>query len=230
MTKMAFEANILIVDDEQGMRDMMGVELTERGHQIIQAVNGSEALGHLERLEFDLVITDVRMPVVDGIEVLKTAKAAAPDTEVIIITGYPELESAVECVRAGAFDLVQKPFHLEDFLSSVDRAIEHRRLRVSTRLYDACQEILGGSTEKPLVERVAATAMQLLGADDVSVMLLDNSDCLRIVYASGIPEAVKAETRLALGERVAGRVALDNLPAILPEALNDDSRFKGLQS
>jgi two-component system, NtrC family, sensor kinase len=227
---MAAEANILVVDDEQGMRDMMGFELTQRGHQIVQAANGSEALGYLERSEFVLVITDVRMPLVDGIEVLKSAKAAAPNTEVIIVTGYAELESAVECLREGAFDLIQKPFHLDDFLSSVDRAIEHRRLRATTRLYEACQEILEGRKEKPLVERIAETAIRLLGADDVSVMLLDSNHCLRIVYASGIPEAVQAETRLALGERVAGRVALDNLPAILPESLRDDQRFTELES
>ncbi|MBN2495983.1 MAG: response regulator [Deltaproteobacteria bacterium] len=227
---MAIEAHILVVDDEVGMRDMLGFELGDRGHKVDLAADGAQAIEQLERAEYDLVITDVLMPNVDGVAVLKAAKEISPDTEVIVVTGYAELDSAIECLRAGACDLIQKPLHLEDLLSSVDRAIEHRRLRVTARLYQACQEMLGSGEARSLYERIAATAMELLGADDVSVMLLDSDRCLRIVHATGIPEAVQAETRVALGERVAGRVALECRPAILPAALSDDPRFEGLDS
>jgi two-component system NtrC family sensor kinase len=122
---------ILVVDDEPGIRALWRYELSSKGYDVSEAENGRAALEAMERASYDVVISDVRMPGLSGIDVLKAVRARAPGTEVIITTGYANLETAVECVRAGAFDLLQKPCQVKDLIASVERALERRRSQVN---------------------------------------------------------------------------------------------------
>jgi two-component system, NtrC family, sensor kinase len=223
-------SNILVVDDEPGMRDLLGFELGRRGHRITYACDGLEAIARLERNEFDTVITDARMPGADGLSVIKAAKESCPETEVVVVTAYADVDFAVKCLRSGASDLVRKPFDLSDLLSSVDRVLDHRRLRTIARLHEACRNVFVDADGTRLPERIARAAIELLGADDVSLMLTDATGALRIVFSTGVPTEHRATTRLALGERVAGRVAQDGIPAILPSPDGDDDRFDGVET
>lgn len=116
--------DILIAEDEKKIGDML-VELLSDDHRDITVVhNGLEAIQLMEQRSFDLLITDLMMPEVDGMEVLHQAKALYPDIQAIIITGYASLETAVQAVKEGAYDYLRKPFRLEELKISVDNACE----------------------------------------------------------------------------------------------------------
>jgi two-component system, NtrC family, sensor kinase len=219
-------ADVLVVDDEPGIRDLLELELTAIGHRVSQCADGLEAIALLERREFDLVVTDVKMPGATGIQVLKAAKALSADTEVIIVTGYADLDEAVECLRSGAFDLIHKPFELQTFHAAVEHALERRRLHPTRALSEVSEDLLCGPGL--VYERIAIAALRLLDADDVTVMLLGSDLVLRIVFATGISDAIRATTTLLIGERIAGRVALDRSPAVLPDAFANEPRFAAM--
>jgi two-component system response regulator FlrC len=114
---------ILVVDDEPNMRNALFEALTRQGHAVDLAENGLEALEKFRANSFDLVITDVRMPRVDGMEVLREIKKSSVDTPVVVVSGYGTVETAVEAMREGAFDYILKPFSLELIEETVERAL-----------------------------------------------------------------------------------------------------------
>jgi len=126
---------LLIAEDERPLRALLFEELQDAGREIKLAANGLEALDLLKEEFFDLLITDIKMPGMSGIELLKEAKRLQPHLLVIIITGYATLESAIEALKEGAYDYIRKPFSLEELRVSVDNACarillekENRRL------------------------------------------------------------------------------------------------------
>jgi len=223
-------SSILVVDDEPGIRDLLAWELRGQGHYVVTAADGAEALEEIRRAEFDLIISDVRMPRVGGLEVLRFTKETAPETEVVIATGYAEIEYAIECVRQGAFDFIQKPFHTADLLSTVSRALERRRLRRTAGLYEASRAILDGQEPQRLPELIVRLAMQAMQADDASLMLPDSDGRLYIAHSHSLSPEIRAEVRLHLSEGVAGRVAAIGEPALLPNGIAEDPRFSDLTS
>jgi len=120
---------ILIVDDEQSMREMLSIMLRKEGYDVLTAANGEMALNVLQNEIFDLVITDVRMGQVDGIEVLRAVKELSPETVVIMITAYASTETAVDAMKMGAYDYITKPFKNEEIRMVIQKALEKRRLR-----------------------------------------------------------------------------------------------------
>lgn len=122
-------AFILVVDDEQAIRFLLTEVLTKDGHNVAAAADGSIATEKLQAANYDLVITDLHMPDVDGIGVLRAAKKKQANTEVLILTGRGTVSSAVEAMRLGAFDYLTKPVDLEEFRVKVRQAIEHREMR-----------------------------------------------------------------------------------------------------
>lgn len=120
---------ILIVDDEKGMREMLSIMLNKDGHQTVMADGGQKAIKLVNQDIFDLVITDVRMPKVGGVEVLKAVKEVSPDTVVIMITAFATAETAVEAMKEGAYDYIMKPFNVDEIRHVVRNALEKRRLK-----------------------------------------------------------------------------------------------------
>jgi signal transduction histidine kinase/DNA-binding response OmpR family regulator len=232
MSRRLFDSShsILVVDDEPGIRELLAWELGEQGYEVVAAADGAEALEHVRRTEFDLIISDIRMPRVGGLDLLRSAKEIAPDTEVVIATGYAELEYAIECVRHGAFDFVQKPFHIEDLLATVSRALERRCLRRTAGLYEASRTILGTQETHRLPELITRLAMQAMNADDASLMLPDADGRLYIAHSHSLSPEVQAEVHQVMCERVAGRVAAVGEPALIPNGLAGDPRFADLTS
>jgi signal transduction histidine kinase len=156
---------ILVVDDEPGIRDLLAWELPARGHAVECAVDGIDALGVLASRDFDLVITDIRMPRMDGTSLMRAVKERAPDTEVVVTTAHADLDVALACVRAGAFDLLLKPFELDELSAIVDAALERRQMRATTALYEGCRSIINNAEPAKLPQLVADVARSLLGAD-----------------------------------------------------------------
>jgi DNA-binding NtrC family response regulator len=121
-------AQILVIDDDKAMRDACYQILSRQGYQVELAATARQGLGLLERMSFDAILLDLVMPDVDGLEALKKIKALDPEVEVVIITGYGTIQSAVECIKAGAFHFLSKPFTPDDLRNLVGRALEKRRL------------------------------------------------------------------------------------------------------
>ncbi|MCD6306403.1 MAG: sigma-54-dependent Fis family transcriptional regulator [Deltaproteobacteria bacterium] len=122
--------SVLVVDDEAAVRNGICRALSEKGIEAKAATGGQEALNRLETAPVDLLLLDIRMPDMNGIEVLKQVRARHPDTNVIMITGYPTIDSAVHCTKLGALDYLVKPFRLDDLEAALQKA---RVGRVSSR-------------------------------------------------------------------------------------------------
>ncbi|SIN75333.1 sigma-54-dependent transcriptional regulator [Halodesulfovibrio marinisediminis] len=123
------EPRILIAEDEIIARENLAHTLTKLGGQITAAENGNEALASLEAQEFDVVLTDLKMPDIDGIELLHHIKSTSPDTEVIVLTGYATVNSAVDAMDKGAFRYIAKPIRLDEVTLYVQQALEKKRLK-----------------------------------------------------------------------------------------------------
>ncbi len=119
---------ILVVDDQRNMRTTLAMMLRGSGYGVDEAGDGAQGMEKGATGAHDVVITDLRMGDYDGIEVLRAVKEAQPMTEVIVMTAYGTIESAVEAMRLGAFDYIQKPFSEQELLVKVSKAIESRRL------------------------------------------------------------------------------------------------------
>ena len=117
---------ILIADDEESIRFSLRRVLERDGHEVWTAEDGQQALRLVQHYVFDLIMTDLRMEGVDGVEVLRQARAMSPDTAIIMLTGYATLESAIEALRYGAIDYLIKPCSMADIRASVDRGLARR--------------------------------------------------------------------------------------------------------
>jgi two-component system response regulator PilR (NtrC family) len=130
---MAERATILVVDDERSMRELLEITLRQAGYGVTVADGGEAALEVLARDTFDLVITDLRMRKIGGLDVLRSAKQSAPDTVVLVVTAYASTETAVEAMRLGAYDYITKPFKLDEIKLTVANALERKRLEDENR-------------------------------------------------------------------------------------------------
>jgi DNA-binding NtrC family response regulator len=120
---------ILIADDHDALRRGLARALTEAGHETEEAPNGNAAITRLHEGYFDVVLSDLKMGGSDGIDVLRTAKALHPSTAVILMTAFGSVTTAVEAMKSGAFDFVQKPFEIEEMEVKIEKALELKRMR-----------------------------------------------------------------------------------------------------
>jgi two-component system response regulator PilR (NtrC family) len=158
---------ILVVDDERSMREFLDILLTKEGYQVSVAASGREACQVVEQNKYDVIITDIKMQDVNGIEVLKKAKTVSPESIVIMISAFATAETAVEAMREGAYDYIPKPFKVRDFKKIVRDALESKTPRTvedaddrsKVRFHFGC--LIGDSPQMrkvyDLVERVGPT-------------------------------------------------------------------------
>ncbi len=129
------EDRILIVDDEEVICSILSRRLVREGYSCTTANNGKEALSHFYKGTFSLIVSDIKMPELDGIELLKRVKAIHPRMKVIMVTAYPEIGLAVEAMRLGAYDFIIKPADLDLVVLSVKKALESKRLEEEIEAY-----------------------------------------------------------------------------------------------
>jgi len=149
---------ILLVDDEEGIRKVVGFAIRDMGHETSLAASGAEALEIFAREAPPIVITDLRMPGMDGLELLRQIKSRSPDTEVIIITGHGDMEQAVGGLKLGAADFIQKPLDPDALEVAIARATEKIVLRRRMLEYTQNLEHLAGLQAKRIVEMERQTA------------------------------------------------------------------------
>jgi len=122
-------SRILVIDDDESFRKIVEYNLRQAGYEVVCAQTGSEGLAWVEKESFGVVITDIKMPGMDGLSVLREVKKRSPDTPVIMITAYGSIEMAVEAMKEGAHDYITKPLNRHALLMTLEKALRYRILR-----------------------------------------------------------------------------------------------------
>jgi len=226
---------ILVVDDEPELRIILAESLQRHGYEVTGCGSGRDALAELREREFDLLLTDLMMPEMDGITLLKAALEIDPHLIGIILTGQGTIQTAVDAMQMGAFDYVLKPFRLQNLMPVLTRALNTRQLRLenlqlreTVAIHELSQTISFTLDPHTVMSKLTEAALQQTDADEVSV-LLPTSDGKEFYVA-----AARGELReRLLGERIpfdrsiASWVARERTPLILNGEVNDD-RFVAL--
>jgi putative two-component system response regulator len=219
------QIDCLVVDDEPRLRQVLVHLMRHDGFRCFEASNGEEALALLERQPVTLIMSDMRMPRMDGIELLKVARKRWPDTAVVMITAVADVEVAVSCLSAGAMDYLTKPFHLEEVRARVAQALDRRRLVLENRDY-----------QERLEERVAEQAGRLeqlfLGGIQSLAEALEVKDAytrghsIRVSqYATVIARELGLESKMIQQIELGGQVHDIGKIGVREEVLNKPARL-----
>jgi len=182
---------VLLVEDQDNVRRVISTLLRRNGYSVSEASEGSEAITKLKRRKFDLVITDLRMEPVDGMEVLRRIKEISPETEVIVVTAFGTVAGGVEAMKLGAYDYIQKPVDNEEFLLIIQRAIEKKELaaRVEQLQHDLrekyrFEQIIGQSEKMIEVLKIITQVAET----DSTVLIMGESGTGKELIARAIHE------------------------------------------
>ncbi|MBX3251935.1 MAG: response regulator [Myxococcales bacterium] len=173
-------ARILVVDDEQVIREILADFLSMEGFVVRTAADGSEALVELSRTHYDLVLTDLKMPKMGGLELLQAIQKHTPNVVTVIMTGFGTVETAIDAMKKGAYDYILKPFKVEEVVHTIRRGLEKQRLRAENirlkealSLYKVSEAIASSLSLEQVLTTVVDSALHEVGADHVVVMLKD---------------------------------------------------------
>ncbi len=208
---------LMVIDDLDSARAMMRRTLA-RGHEVYDFATVAEALPALDRAEFDAIVTDLRMPGIDGIEGLRRFKSKVPEIPVILVTAFATVETAVEAMKAGAFDYLKKPFEPEELEIVVDRAVEHARIRrENARLRSALsgEFSVHGIVGKSQAMKDVVSILERIAPSDVPIL---------IEGESGTGKDLLARAAHAMSSRASGPYVPLNMSAI-PENLAEAELF-----
>lgn len=120
-------SRIIVVDDEPGIREFLGMILNKNGYTVETVADGNEAISRMENNLYDLAVLDILVPTINGIDILRTINEKSPDTSVIMITAYPSHETALEAMKLGAYDYIEKPFKITELKKVIEKALEKKK-------------------------------------------------------------------------------------------------------
>jgi len=244
---MSNQSRILLVDDEKRMCDSLRTLLEIEGYQVDALTDAEMAVDLLRSRPYDLVITDIRMPHLSGLDILKHAQQIDPHLEVILMTGYASLTSAKEAVDLGAFGYLTKPIELEELKVAIARSLDKRQIALEKEslllqlkqaneqlernlseidaLYSAGTILATTIDLTEALTQIISLAIDVIGAKIGSVMILDpRKNELYIGAACGLATDIVANTSLKVGDSVAGYVALTGEPLMIQD-IEKDPRF-----
>jgi DNA-binding NtrC family response regulator len=190
-------AKILVVDDQDMMRDSLAATLVREGHEVIAATDGAAAVTRLNGGKFDMMITDLKMPKMTGIELLAEAKKLRPEMPVVLMTAFATVSTAVEAMKLGAYDYIQKPFDGDEIKHLVDRTLEHNRLIRENQALRSMAEV---SSPRPLIGSGEAMAevkkkIDLVARSNATVLIRGESGTGKEVVARAIHNASDRKDR-----------------------------------
>jgi len=190
-------ARILIVDDQELIRDSLAATLAREGYEVVAAGDGPVAVSRLEGQRFDLMITDMKMPRMTGIELLAESRRLRPDMPVVMMTAFATVQTAVDAMKLGAYDYIQKPFDGDEIKQLVDRTLEHGRLKLENQALRAMAEPL---IARPLISSSGIMAevkkrIELVGRSNATVLIRGESGTGKEVVARAIHAASERRDR-----------------------------------
>ena len=179
-TPRAERPRVLVVDDEEPIRDMLAEFLEMEGYEVATAADGDVALEELARAPYDVVLTDLKMPRMGGLALLKAMEQQTPDVLAVIMTGFGTVETAIDAMKRGAYDYILKPFKLGEVLHVIERAVdkkrmraENMRLREALSLYKVSEAISASLSLEQVMDTVTSSCLRELDADLVTTWLED---------------------------------------------------------
>ena len=209
---------ILVVDDEIGIRQSLKKILEKEGFEVVTASNGEEAFKVIRGGDIDLLISDIRMAGMDGLELLKVCKSVSPYTEVIMITGYASVDTAVDSMKQGAYDYITKPFKKADILKAVQKAIEKQILTMDNV---KMKERIEAMESTPLIETASPRMKKLV---ETVHQVAPSQATILIMGGSGTGKEVIADMIHKLSPRAERPMVKVNCAAI-PETLIESELF-----
>lgn len=209
---------ILVVDDEIGIRQSLKKILEKEGFEVVTASNGEEAFKVIRGGDIDLLISDIRMAGMDGLELLKVSKSVSPYTEVIMITGYASVDTAVDSMKQGAYDYITKPFKKADILKAVQKAIEKQILTMDNV---KMKERIEAMESTPLIETASPKMKKLV---ETVHQVAPSQATILIMGGSGTGKEVIADMIHKLSPRADRPMVKVNCAAI-PETLIESELF-----
>jgi DNA-binding NtrC family response regulator len=179
----------LVIDDDVSTLEMMKFQLEAEGFEVATADRGTKGLDFAEKQEFDIILTDLNLPDIDGIEMVGRCKQILPDTEIIMVTGFGSTEKAIEATKAGAFYYVEKPIEFEELLVLIDKAVERkqqtaeiRELRGKLTSRASYEGIIGGSRSMQDIFEIIDSVAE----SDANIFILGESGTGKEVIANAI--------------------------------------------
>jgi len=185
------EAKILVIEDETPLRELLEMELSRSGYKVETAADGESGLEKYRQEVFNVVLLDMRMPGMDGVEALKQMRAESMIPEVIVFTGHGTIETAVECIRNGAYDYLTKPVKLDELEMVIDKAYEKNRLRLENislklEIDKLDQHLIVGKS--PVIQKALGTVRRW-GATDEHVLICGESGAGKELFARAVHDA-----------------------------------------
>lgn len=213
------DGKILVVEDQDAMRESLIIAFRDEGYQVEGVSSGEEAIQKLcGHTVYDLVITDLKMKKVDGLEVLKTVKTANPSTEVVLITAYGTISTAVQAIRDGAYDYVTKPFRHQEILRVAKKAIEKKSLK------DRVRYLEGEIREKYKFEGIVGNSPAMLEVSKITSHICRTESTVLVTGESGTGKELIAKAIHYNSSRKEGPFVVINCGA-LPENLQESELF-----
>ena len=229
------QARVLVADDETNVRILCLRALELAGYEPVGVSDGQEAVNRARAEQFDVLVTDISMPHMNGLEALRAIRSLQPDLAGVVMTGFGTLESAIEALRLGASEFVLKPFRPTELGQAVARALakrdmerENSRLKALIPLFDLSRIFMSSVDLTEIPKHVVRIAREEMQADSASLMLLDEKGELTIHSAEGLPDDVIASTRQRADEGIAGYVLSHREPLVLQGDLKADARFESV--
>lgn len=187
-------ARVLVCDDESTVRMVCERALSQAGYDAVAVATGLEAINAAKHESFDCILLDVRLPDMDGPEVLAALRETDPDAPCLVISGYSAFEDAIRCLRQGAADFVRKPFDLDTIVRAVDRVMQSSHLKVDAALLAASQSIFSSLEPREVAGRVLKLVLSHLRADEATLTLCTTP-------ARGVPEPTQV---IRVGDAMTG--------------------------
>jgi response regulator RpfG family c-di-GMP phosphodiesterase len=219
---MAGPHHILVVDDEPMIREILKETLVQEGHRVSEAENGEVACQRIDQESYDLVLTDVKMPVMDGFTLMKNLGALTDELPVIVITSFSDIDVAVDAIRLGAYDYIVKPFNISQVAISVRRALERRRLLLENLQYKKSLEQKVVQKTIDLIRKNKKLQQQAKVLEDVLHDLRESYEATLDAMVSAI-ESRDCETKHHCRRVQSHAVLLGRRLGLTPEQLVDIS-------
>lgn len=221
---------ILVIDDEVELKNILVEALTAQGYETTGFTSGEEALVALREKAFDVLITDLMMPVMDGIALVRDALEIDPSLIALVMTGQGTIQTAVDSLKVGAYDYLLKPFHLQAILPVLTRAINTRHLRLenvqlreAVAIHELSETIAFTLDPQKVLSKLADAALQQSQADEVSVLLLaPGTEEFYIAAVRGEKRERLLGEHIPFGDSIAGWVARERTPLLLNGEVNDE--------